>query len=148
MSLRTSTGTKQFDWKKKPRLDPKKSREMTFPRLYVIVLLVVVMISNSTATRMTSRHLRGMNDVPREANTEERGPNVDIMISDAAKKVKKATWWKVKHAFWKHILQKDPYQVREDLGMKLMGQQALVHKNAEELKAFRKTYGKGLLKYP
>ncbi|KAG1686643.1 hypothetical protein DVH05_006437 [Phytophthora capsici] len=108
---------------------------MTFPRLYFIALLVVAMISNSTAIRMTSRHLRGMNDVPRGANTEERAPNVDIMISDAAKKVKKATWWKVKHAFWKHILQKDPYQVRDDLGMALMGSQALFHKNTEELKA-------------
>ncbi|KAK1945607.1 hypothetical protein P3T76_002655 [Phytophthora citrophthora] len=125
---------------------------MKFSRLYVIALLVVVMISNCNATQMddtqllavkttSSRHLRGNNDGQNGANTEERGPNVDIIISDAMKNVKKATWWKVKHAWWKHILGKDTLKARKDLGMGLMGQEALHHPNAEELKAFRKMVG-------
>ncbi|KAK1945606.1 hypothetical protein P3T76_002654 [Phytophthora citrophthora] len=123
---------------------------MKFSSPYVIALLAVATISNCTAIEQvfSSRHLRGIDNGPSDADTEERGPNVDIIISDAAKKVKKATWWKVKHAWWKHIQGKDTQQARWDLGMGNMGRAALHHKNAEELKAYRKMYGKGPLTYP
>ncbi|KAK1947542.1 hypothetical protein P3T76_001552 [Phytophthora citrophthora] len=103
-------------------------KEVTLPRIHIIALLVVAMASICGATRMdseqapasltahSSRHLRATDDIPRDANTEERSPNVDIMISDAARKVKEATWWKVKFALWKYLLQKNPMQAREDLG--------------------------------
>ncbi|KAG1711357.1 hypothetical protein DVH05_008609 [Phytophthora capsici] len=130
-----------------------------FPRLYAIALIVVALISTCGGTRMdekqplallttrSSRHLRSIDDRPRDTKTEERGPNIDIMISDAAKKVKKATWWKVKFAVWKHLLRKDPHDVRGILGMRNMGREALQHKNDEQLAAFWNFYGKGPLKY-
>ncbi|KAK1945603.1 hypothetical protein P3T76_002651 [Phytophthora citrophthora] len=83
----------------------------------------------------SSRHLRGKHDEPSDANEEEQEPNVDIIISDAAKKMKKATWWK-------YFQGKDVHQARKDLGMGLMGQEAVHHKNAEELKRIGKCTAK------
>ncbi|KAL3674867.1 hypothetical protein V7S43_000793 [Phytophthora oleae] len=131
---------------------------MMLSRLYIIALLVVAVVSTCGATidseqapafknDRSSRHLRARGDVPKGANTEERSPNIDIMISDAAKKVKKATWWKVKFAVWKHLLRKDPHQARGDLGMRNMGREVFQHKNYKQLRAFTDYYGKGPLKY-
>ncbi|KAK1947543.1 hypothetical protein P3T76_001553 [Phytophthora citrophthora] len=132
---------------------------MKFSRLHVVALLLVAMISTSGGTQIvgeqapglltapSSRHLRTIKDVPRDAKTEERAPNIDILISDAAKKVKKATWWKVKFAVWKYLLGKNQHDVRGDLGMRNMGREALYHKNNDQLAAFWDFYGKGPLKY-
>ncbi|GMF25120.1 unnamed protein product [Phytophthora lilii] len=78
-----------------------------------------------------------------EANNEERVPNIDIAIADAAKKVNKKVVWKIKFAVWRYLIQRTPLKAREKMGMGGMGRKVFSNKNFEQLMAYNKFYGKG-----
>ncbi|GMF17443.1 unnamed protein product [Phytophthora lilii] len=55
-------------------------------------------------------------------STEERVlPNIDLVVSDAAKKLNKEVVWKIKFAIWKYLLRRTPLQARKKMGMSGMG---------------------------
>ncbi|KAJ8533256.1 hypothetical protein ON010_g13998 [Phytophthora cinnamomi] len=91
-----------------------------------------------------NRFLRGASKV---SVTEERLPNMDIIIKDAASKAKKAVIWKIKFAIWKYILGRDPQAARHKLGMGNMGSAVYSHTNHEQLQAYRRFHGE-VLAYP
>ncbi|EGZ29641.1 hypothetical protein PHYSODRAFT_284492 [Phytophthora sojae] len=94
------------------------------------------------------RFLRGTSKETNAAVAEERSPNMDLIIKDAASEVKKAVFWKFKFAVWKHLLRRDTHTARQKLGMGNMGREVYWHKNYEQLQAYQEFFKKGPLKYP
>ncbi|POM61815.1 Avirulence protein (Avh) [Phytophthora palmivora] len=127
-------------------------------RLPVLVLVVVALFASSgialsltppfSKTDMKTRHLRVNDETPDATDTEERSPNVDIILKDTASKVNKATFRKLKFVVWKYLLGKTPQDARKKLGMELMGREVYSHKNWKQLVDYHTFYGKGPLEYP
>ncbi|KAE9048193.1 hypothetical protein PR003_g763 [Phytophthora rubi] len=133
-------------------------------RLHAVVLLALITLlassntvsattqtvsdASKSAVNTSTRFLREVTKANEVANAEERAPNLDIVIKDAATKAKKSTIWKLKFAVWKTILRRTPLEVRAKLGMEGMGRGVYNHKNWDMLMAYHKSYGKGPLKYP
>ncbi|GMF25118.1 unnamed protein product [Phytophthora lilii] len=110
----------------------------------VVTQQTVSQISREDVLTMT-RFLKGP---ATSANTEERGPNIDIAIADAAKKFNKKVIWQIQFALWKHILRRTPLQARGKLGLLGKGREVYQQKGYEKFAAYDDMYGKGPLTYP
>ncbi|ETI39107.1 hypothetical protein F441_15077 [Phytophthora nicotianae CJ01A1] len=126
-------------------------------RLYFCVLLLVLtLFASGTAIPLSAdkqppafktsdrrnRNLRVNENAPENVITEERGPNVDIIIKDTASKVNKATFRKLKFFVWKYLMRVTTQDARKKLGMELMGREVYGHKNHGQFMDYAKYYGK------
>ncbi|ETN03790.1 hypothetical protein PPTG_23746 [Phytophthora nicotianae INRA-310] len=92
--------------------------------------------------RVAGKNSEVNENAPENVITEERGPNVDIIIKDTASKVNKATFRKLKLFVWKYLTRVTTQDARKKLGMELMGREVYGHKNHGQFMDYAKYYGK------